>query len=187
MPTAVYWGPPLPMDEDLASLAEAARSDITGGMLDRLPPLSLCPAASQSFPGQPGLVAYRDGAPLYPAFQHFADGTSRDGCEAHITVRDDSLGLGLLFHFEVLEDVIVARTVLEADSPITLHHLAAPLTAEDVPTTWRRPRILHLAPIADELGHAPPPAAGWAVAVAGAGAVLAVDALDKARRRQRAP
>ena len=32
-----------------------------------------------------------------------------------------------------------------------LHHLAAPLTAEDVPTTWRRPRILHLAPIADEL------------------------------------
>ena len=127
MPTAVYWGPPLPMDEDLASLAEAARSDITGGMLDRLPPLSLCPAASQSFPGQPGLVAYRDGAPLYPAFQHFADGTSRDGCEAHITVRDDSLGLGLLFHFEVLEDVIVARTVLEADSPITLHHLAAPV------------------------------------------------------------
>ncbi|MCB0962130.1 MAG: cation-transporting P-type ATPase [Acidimicrobiales bacterium] len=47
--------------------------------------------------------------------------------------------------------------------------------------------VLLVAPIADELGHAPPPAAGWAVAVAGAGAVLAVDALDKARRRQRAP
>lgn len=45
--------------------------------------------------------------------------------------------------------------------------------------------VLFVAPIALELGHAGPPAIGWIVAVGSAGAVLAVDALDKRRRRVR--
>jgi hypothetical protein len=40
-------------------------------------------------------------------------------------------------------------------------------------------------PLAHELGQAPPSAAGWAVAGLSAGAMLAVDALDKRRRRAR--
>ncbi|MFZ6005214.1 MAG: cation-translocating P-type ATPase [Actinomycetota bacterium] len=43
--------------------------------------------------------------------------------------------------------------------------------------------VLFWAPISVELGHAGPPLAGWAVALMAAGAVLAVDALDKWRRR----
>jgi magnesium-transporting ATPase (P-type) len=45
--------------------------------------------------------------------------------------------------------------------------------------------VLFTGPVADELGHASPPLAGWAVAVLGAGALLVVDALDKRRRRSR--
>jgi magnesium-transporting ATPase (P-type) len=45
--------------------------------------------------------------------------------------------------------------------------------------------VLWASPIADELGHASPPVAGWVVAFVAAGAVLAVDALDKSRRRGR--
>jgi magnesium-transporting ATPase (P-type) len=45
--------------------------------------------------------------------------------------------------------------------------------------------IVFIDPIADELGHASPPIAGWLVAVAAAGTLLAVDALDKRRRRRR--
>ncbi|HEX6238314.1 MAG TPA: cation-transporting P-type ATPase [Acidimicrobiales bacterium] len=44
--------------------------------------------------------------------------------------------------------------------------------------------VLLIGPVADQLGHAGPPAAGWLVAIGAAGAVLAVDALDKRRRRR---
>ncbi|MBN2624749.1 MAG: cation-transporting P-type ATPase [Acidimicrobiales bacterium] len=43
--------------------------------------------------------------------------------------------------------------------------------------------VLLVTPIADELGHASPPLAGWLVALASVGAVLGADALDKRRRR----
>ena len=41
--------------EDCAHLAAAHQQDFTGRMLAGNPDLSLCPEASQSFPGQPGL------------------------------------------------------------------------------------------------------------------------------------
>jgi hypothetical protein len=43
--------------------------------------------------------------------------------------------------------------------------------------------VLWVGPIADELGHTSPPMVGWVVAFAAAGLVVAVDALDKTRRR----
>jgi magnesium-transporting ATPase (P-type) len=43
--------------------------------------------------------------------------------------------------------------------------------------------VLLASPVALALGHASPPPAGWAVALASAGVLLAVDAADKARRR----
>ena len=77
LPEIVYWGAPLPPDEDLAALARSGLADVTGGMLDRLPELSICPEASQSFPGEPGLIA-RDlqGRPLRPAFRLQGDETA---------------------------------------------------------------------------------------------------------------
>ena len=47
MPSVVYWGGKLPQGEDLAVLAQATCLDVTGGMLDRLPDLSICPEVSQ--------------------------------------------------------------------------------------------------------------------------------------------
>ena len=41
--------------------------------------------------------------------------------------------------------------------------------------------VLFIVPIADELGHANPPLAGWLVALGSVGAVFTVDALDKRR------
>jgi magnesium-transporting ATPase (P-type) len=45
--------------------------------------------------------------------------------------------------------------------------------------------VLFVVPIADELEHANPPLVGWAIAFMAAPAILAVDALDKRRRRHR--
>ena len=47
--------------------------------------------------------------------------------------------------------------------------------------------VLLVPSIARQLGHAPPPLAGWAVALLSAPALLLVDALVKARRRARVP
>jgi len=45
--------------------------------------------------------------------------------------------------------------------------------------------VLLVEPIANELGQAVPPPAGWVVAVLAGGAVLAADALDKRRHHHR--
>ena len=47
--------------------------------------------------------------------------------------------------------------------------------------------VLLTPPVARQLGHQPPPAAGWLVAVLAMGVLLAVDAADKRRRRRRHP
>ena len=84
LPQVIYWGPPLPASEDCAALAAAHAMDITGGMLDTNPELSICPEASQSFPGQPGLIC-RDaqGRVLRPNFR-FAQELTQDLSLIHI-------------------------------------------------------------------------------------------------------
>ena len=67
-------GRPCPRSDDCAALAAAHAMDVTGGMLDANPELSICPEASQSFPGQPGLIC-RDaqGRVLRPEFRFVKD------------------------------------------------------------------------------------------------------------------
>ena len=121
VPSALYWGAALLAGQDLAEAGLIAARDVTGGMIDRLPDVSLCPEAGQSFQGQAGLVVYRDGAALYPRFVLTeADGT-------RFVCRDDTLGLTITFAFVVEGDVIAAQTTLGSDAEITVHHLAAPV------------------------------------------------------------
>ncbi|KAJ55338.1 alpha-galactosidase [Actibacterium mucosum KCTC 23349] len=118
IPWTVYWSSALPHGEDLAALAQAGQGDVTGGMLDANPPLSLCPEDTRSFPGQPGLVAYRDDTPIFPKF--------RETGEA-LHFRDEALGLSLRFEIATAGDVITAQTVFEAEERLALHWLAAPV------------------------------------------------------------
>ncbi|WP_043920618.1 alpha-galactosidase [Jannaschia aquimarina] len=128
LPQCVYWGPPLPPEADLATLAAAHAIDVTGGMLDENPDLSLCPEASRSFPGQPGLIL-RDagGTPILPRFHYHSD--KQDGEALTLGYADPDHGLTLTFHFapDPATRIIRARTTLRADSPIHLHWLAAPV------------------------------------------------------------
>ena len=121
VPMVCYWGAPLPADTDLGAIAAAMTPDVTGGMMDEIAPITLCPLARDSFAGQPGLVAYRDGAELHPKLQFTASDATG------IQVSDPELGLSLRFEFTVVDQVISARTVLETEAPITLHWLAAPV------------------------------------------------------------
>ena len=145
VPHCVYWGPALPGDPlldrdartdwsagmqalqpDLADLAEATRLDVTGGMLDAHPPLSLCPEARLSFPGQPGLVAYRDGAPLRPRFS--LRSVQRIGDQNGLQVTcDDGAGTGLTLSFLCAGGVISAYSQVQFPQDTLVHHLAAPV------------------------------------------------------------
>ena len=127
LPSVVYWGGRLPDGEDLAAVSAAYAIDVTGGMLDANPDLSLCPEARRSFPGQPGLVLHdAEGAPLSPTFR-FESAETEAGL--HLTYADATLGMSLTFHFgnDPKTQVIAAQTVLTSDSPVRLHWLAAPV------------------------------------------------------------
>jgi alpha-galactosidase len=128
LPQCVYWGRNLPHGEDLEALAAAHLLDVTGGMLDENPDLSLCPEAARSFPGQPGLIL-RDtaGAALLPCFGFVR---AQDGAHSlSLHYADASLGLTMAFHFrsDPQTHVMTCETALTSDRPVHLHWLAAPV------------------------------------------------------------
>ena len=128
LPRVIHWGAPLPADEDLAALAAATALDVTGGMLDAHPDLSLCPEASRSFPGQPGLACRAaDGAPLLPALRL----TGVEERPHGLTVRaaDDALGLRYEARLDLYPEthVLEASARLASDAPLHLDWLAAPV------------------------------------------------------------
>jgi alpha-galactosidase len=127
LPECVYWGASLPEDENLETLRAAHALDVTGGMVDENPDLSLCPEAARSFPGQPGLVLHDSDGPVLPklSFVH----ASEDGTGLHLTYRDDAAGISLGFNFRPDADtgVITCETVLDASRPVQVHWLAAPV------------------------------------------------------------
>ncbi len=128
LPQVVYWGPPLPGEADLEGLFRAHAIDVTGGMLDENPDLSLCPEAVRTFPGQPGLILRDEGGqPLLPKFC-YAD-AGQDNGTLRLTYWDATNRLTLVFTFTPDPEtrVIACMTRLEAEAPVHLHWLAAPV------------------------------------------------------------
>lgn len=127
LPEVVYWGAHLPQTENLDTLNDAHAIDFTGGSLDENPELSLCPEAIRSFQGQPGLIV-RDGSgtPILPKFCYAGEQTD-DGLT--LSYHDAGNGLTLTFSFWLDQDthVIAAKTTLDAENPVHLHWLAAPV------------------------------------------------------------
>ena len=127
LPQVVYWGASLPTDEDLETVFASNIIDVTGGMLDENPDLSISPEATRSFPGQPGLIVRDvDGTPLLPKFcvKH----TEQTGSLKFICEDTDN-ALTLTFDFMANSEtkIIRCQTTLDATRPVHLHWLAAPV------------------------------------------------------------
>ena len=124
----VYWGPRLPDGEDLETLYRANELDVTGGMLDANPELSICPEATRTFPGQPGLIL-RDGSgtPILPTFCF--ETADEDSTSLKLTFRDAKNGLSYTASLAIdpATHVIEAMAALECDSATHLHWLSAPV------------------------------------------------------------
>ncbi len=125
IPEVIYWGPSLPQAEDLGQLALAARHDLTGGMLDKLPSLSLSPEPGRAFQGQPGhVLAEADGTPLLPAFRFERADTRPDG----LTLISTAAGLVLTHVLQAQPTgTITLQTRLSSDRPIHVHWLSTPV------------------------------------------------------------
>ncbi len=124
IPWVIWWGAPLPMDQDLAALESSTRADLTGAMMDVTPALSLCPEAARGFPGQPGLVlSEADGTPLAPRFA-FDSAQEREALALHSRWQ----GLRLTHRITTAPGGMLAlQTRLASDRPVRVHWLAAPV------------------------------------------------------------
>ena len=127
LPVVTYWGPTLPETDVLEDLHAAAIIDVTGGMLDENPDLSICPEATRSFPGQPGLIVRdTDGTPLLPNFC-FASEDHTNGLALSYVDAANGLTLTATFAIDAETHIITCQTTLDADRPVHLHWLAAPV------------------------------------------------------------
>ncbi|WP_376878326.1 alpha-galactosidase [Albirhodobacter sp. R86504] len=125
LPQIIYWGARL-RGEDLAALARAHRMDVTGGMLDENPPLSICPEAARSFSGQAGLKARAlEGDLIRPRFK-FVSAQEGDNSLA-LTYADGGLRYTATFAIHPQTHIITAQASISSDAPIYLDWLAAPV------------------------------------------------------------
>ncbi|MFK7745137.1 MAG: alpha-galactosidase [Roseobacter sp.] len=127
-PEVIYWGAPLPLNEDLSELAAASALDVTGGMLDANPDLSLCPEAARSFPGQPGMIIRDlDGTPLLPKFK--LQDVVQDAQNITVTCKDtrNHLTYSAAFTLDPDTHVIAMTAHLKSESAVHLHWLSAPV------------------------------------------------------------
>ncbi|WP_022704248.1 alpha-galactosidase [Pseudorhodobacter ferrugineus] len=128
LPECVYWGAPLPVTEDLVALHAAYALDVTGGMLDENPDLSLCPQSARSFPGQPGLVLRCTDEIRMLYGLCFVD-AQQNGPDLRLSYRDAAAGIDLTFSFttDPQTHVITCQTTLNTDRPVQVDWLAAPV------------------------------------------------------------
>lgn len=128
MAEVVYWGPRLPDHEDLTLLYQANTIDVTGGMLDQNPELSICPEASRTFPGQPGLKLHGSGGTqILPKFCYTQDDKSEN--KLALTFRDETHGLTYTARFAIDPDthILTTSATLDSDAPMHLHWLSCPV------------------------------------------------------------
>ncbi|WP_420859165.1 alpha-galactosidase [Marivivens marinus] len=123
LPCIAYFGPRLPDAEDLDQLADAGRMDLTGGMVDAVARLTICPVADGVYMGQPALrVLDVDGAEIPLQF-----------APATITARGKSLHVsavsgGVTYTAEItLDGVLTLRAAIETTAPVRLDWLSAPV------------------------------------------------------------
>ncbi|HSG03021.1 MAG TPA: alpha-galactosidase [Marinobacterium sp.] len=126
LPCCLYWGHRLPENEDLNQLFLATQSDVNGGMLDEVPPISVAPMVHESFPGQAGIrVRGTDNTTLEPNFKLTEADRSISSCQW--SFQDTGLGLEYKLQIDHSGPSIILQAHLRSEDPIYVDWLAAPV------------------------------------------------------------
>ncbi len=125
LPAVIYFGPKLGAAENLEQLARAHRMDLTGGMLDELAPITICPLGDGVFQGQPGLrLVDTSGHELVPNFEPARIECKRQSVK--VTAEDAELGVTYTAQL-TLDGVLTASASLASTTPIRVDWFAAPV------------------------------------------------------------
>jgi len=128
LPEVFYWGKRLPETEDLGDIWDATRLDYSGGVLDGIPPLSICPEVSKTFPGHPGMrIRGTKGRRLLPNFR-LAD-AKYTKTSLILKFEDSILGLTYSAGFEAHKktNIFELSASLTSDTEILVDWFAAPV------------------------------------------------------------
>ncbi len=128
LPEVFYWGKRLPETDDLREIWDSTRLDYSGGVLDGVPPLSICPEVSKTFAGYPGMrIRGTTGRRLQPNFR-LADAKYT---ETSLILKFEDLKLGLAYSASFLAhkatNVFELSASLSADIEILVDWFAAPV------------------------------------------------------------
>ena len=128
LPEVFYWGKRLPETEDLGDIWDATRLDYSGGVLDGIPPLSICPEVSKTFAGHPGMrIRGAKGKRLQPNFK-LVD-TKYKETSLILKFEDSILGLTYSAGFEAHKktNIFELSASLTSDTEILVDWFAAPV------------------------------------------------------------
>ena len=126
LPLVAYWGAALPLGEMIEDIARSGIYDLTGGMLDQLAPLTICPLGDGVYQGQPALdLAEADGRPVVPKFA--AAVVTAKGNEVAIDAVDAALGVTYRARIALVGQVAEFQAFVETARPMRLRWLAAPV------------------------------------------------------------
>ena len=128
LPEVIYWGGSLPVDDITENLIEASVQDVTGGMLDANPDMSICPEAHHTFPGQPGIrLRNAQGQSVHPCFKYVTAEEHLN--QLSLTYSDAVLGLIYKAHFAMNLDtgLMSIWAELSSEMPVHMQWLAAPV------------------------------------------------------------
>ena len=124
----IYWSAPLPASEDLTALAASSSLAPTGGMMDKVAPVSICPEESAGFAGRPGMILRAaQGSRLRPKLRYAAE--HQDGQNLRLDFHDTDLGVTYRLVAEADADTNVIKLTARVSAPAgtRLDWLAAPV------------------------------------------------------------
>ncbi|MBA5776028.1 alpha-galactosidase [Stappia sp. F7233] len=129
LPMLLHFGPTLPLEEDLAALAEALLPPLTHAGMDKPVAPSIFPEAGMGFSGQPALKAHRsDGSGFETQFH--LNRFETDGGSLRIEACDPVVGLSLSLAFALDDEtsVLTASSTIAntGETPLSVDWLAAP-------------------------------------------------------------
>jgi len=125
-----YWSAPLQTDENLEDLAACTAVSPTGGMMDVVAGVSVCPEEASGFLGNPGLILTdQTGYRVRPLFLFNQQIETGDPNTLRLQFEDEGLGISYILKAEAdpKTDVIKLSAEVQTDEDIHVHWLAAPV------------------------------------------------------------
>jgi len=128
LPSVVYWGASLAVGENFETLARNAQRDFTGGTLDALPALTICPVEGRGFPGQPAIALHgQDGMAITPDFRFVSADVTENALVAYYADAAQGLSYTATFKADTQTHIIAAFAALASDNGVFVDWLAAPV------------------------------------------------------------